>query len=72
MTRIEDGNGKVLLRNEFADHSRVSAQELANGQVVRFEYLYNRQNEIVETTVTLPNFTQQHFFFKEGKPAGKR
>ena len=34
MTQIEDGNGSVLLRNEFADHSRVSAQKLANGQVV--------------------------------------
>jgi YD repeat-containing protein len=72
MTRIEDGNGKVLLRNEFADHSRVSAQKLANGQVVRYEYLFNRRHDIVETTVTLPNGTQQHFFFKEGKPARNR
>jgi hypothetical protein len=71
MTQIEDGNGSVLLRNEFADHSRVSAQKLANGQVVRYEYLYNRHHDIVETTVTLPDGQQQRFFFKEGKPVSK-
>ena len=71
MTQIKDGNGTVLLRNEFADHSRVSAQKLANGEVVRYEYLYNRRYEIVETTVTLPDGRQQRFFFKEGKPVSK-
>ena len=30
MTQIEDGTGRVLLRNEFADGSRVSAQKLAD------------------------------------------
>jgi len=71
MTQIEDGKGRVLLRNEFADHSRVSAQILANGQAVRYEYLYNRRHDIVETTVTLPDGKRQRFFFKEGKPASK-
>ena len=72
MTRIEDGAGRVLLQNEYADHSRVSAQRLANGQVIRYDYLYNRRHDIVETTVKLPDGKQQRFFFTEGKPAGKR
>lgn len=71
MTQIEDGSSRVLLRNEFADGSRVSAQKLADGQVVRYEYLYNRRHEIVETTVTLPDRKQQRFFFKDGKPTTK-
>jgi YD repeat-containing protein len=71
MTRVEDGNGKMLLRNEFADGSRVSAQTLADGKVVRYQYLFNRRYEIVETTVTLPDGKQQHFFFKDRKPAKK-
>jgi len=68
MTQIEDGNGRVLLRNEFADHSRVSAQKLADGRVIRYDYLFNRRHDIVETTVTLPDGTQRRFFFKEGQP----
>jgi hypothetical protein len=71
MTQIKDGNGTVLLRNEFADGSRVSAQKLADGRSIRYEYLYNRRHDIVETTVTLPDGKQQRFFFKDGKPAKK-
>ena len=69
MTSIEDGDGTSLLRNEFADRSRVSAQRLADGQIIRYDYLYNRRNEIVETRVTLPNGATQRFLFKEGRPA---
>ncbi len=72
MTEIRDGNGTALLRNEFADGSRVSAQRLGNGQVVRYEYLLNRRHDIVETTVTLPDGKQQRFFFNEGKPVRKQ
>ena len=71
MTRIVDGKGQVLLRNEFADGSRISAQTLADGQVVRYDYLFDRHHDIVETTITLPDGKQQRFFFKEGKPVGK-
>ena len=70
MTEIRDGNGAVLLRNEFADGARVSTQTLADGQVVRYEYLFNRHHNIVETTVTLPNGKQQRFTFR-GEPAGE-
>jgi YD repeat-containing protein len=68
MTRIVDGNGIVLLRNTFADGSRVSAQALADGKVIHYEYLFNRRHEIVETVVTLPGGRQQRFFFENGKP----
>jgi hypothetical protein len=71
MTQIEDGTGGVLLQNEFEDHSRVSAQKLADGQIVRYEYLYNRPRDIIETRVTMPDGSQQRVFFKEGKPTGK-
>jgi len=71
MTQIEDGIGTVILRNNFADRARVSAQKLADGQVIRYEYLFKRNHEIVETTVTLPDGKQQRFFFKDGKPTKK-
>ena len=71
MTQVEDGTGRVLLQNEFEDHSRVSAQKLADGQIVRYEYLYNRPHDIIETRVTMPDGSQQRLFFKEGKPTGK-
>jgi YD repeat-containing protein len=71
MTQVEDGTGRVLLQNEFEDHSRVSAQKLADGQIVRYEYLYNRPRDIIETRVTMPDGSQQRLFFKEGKPTGK-
>jgi YD repeat-containing protein len=71
MTQIEDGGGAVLLRNEFADGSRVSAQTLADGEVIRYEYLFNRRHEIIRTVVTLPDGKQQRFLFeKNGQPAG--
>jgi YD repeat-containing protein len=71
MTQVEDGKGRILLQNEFEDHSRVSAQKLADGQIVRYEYLYNRPRDIIETRVTMPDGSQQRLFFKEGKPTGK-
>ena len=70
MTEVRDGNGTVLVRNEFVDGSRVSTQTLADGQVVRYEYLFNGRHNIVETTVTLPNGKQQRFTFR-GKPSGE-
>jgi YD repeat-containing protein len=50
--------------------SRVSTQTLADGQVVRYEYLFNGHHNIVETTVTLPNGKQQRFTFR-GEPAAE-
>ena len=72
MTQVKDGSGTVLLRNEFADGSRVSAQKMADGQVIRYEYLFKGNHDIVETTVTLPGGKQQRFFFKDGKPVKKQ
>jgi YD repeat-containing protein len=72
MTEIRDGSDSVLLRNQFAHGARVSVQKLADGQVVRYEYLFNRRYDVVESTVTLPNGKQQRFFFKDGKPTRNR
>ena len=71
MTRVEDGSGNVLLQNEYA-HSAVSAQKLADGQVVRYDYLYDRRGNILESRVVLPNGKEQQFFFKAGVPADSK
>src|SRR6266849_4435673 len=55
MTSIKDGNGTELLRNWYGHGGRVSKQRLAGGQVYRYDYLLNKQFEIVETVVTLPS-----------------
>jgi YD repeat-containing protein len=72
MTRIEDGNGTVLLHNTFADGSGVSAQELGDGKIIRYEYLFNRRHEIIETVVTLPGGGQQRFLFENEKPVVRK
>ena len=72
MTGIADGNWNVLLQNTYRDRSRVSEQKLANGEVYRYEYFLNQQNEIVQTTVTMPDGSKHEFFFKQGVPAGEK
>jgi YD repeat-containing protein len=66
MTSVRDGNGKELLRNWYADGSRVSMQKLGDGEVYRYDYLFNKKNEIVETVVTLPGGEEKRFFFESG------
>lgn len=66
MTSIKDGNGKELLRNWYADGSRVSMQKLGDGEVYRYHYLFNKKNEIVETIVTLPGGAEERSFFMGG------
>jgi len=66
MTRIMDGNGRVLLMNIYKDNSRVSEQRLANGDVYRYDYLFDRKYNVIETTVTLPSGEIKRFFFHEG------
>jgi hypothetical protein len=66
MTTIMEGNGKILLRNTYKDNSRVSEQRLANGDVYRYEYLFDKKYNIVETTVTLPSGEVKRFFFNNG------
>jgi YD repeat-containing protein len=66
MTSVRDGNGKELLRNWYADGSRVSMQKLGDGEVYRYDYLLGKKNEIVETIVTLPGGGEKRFFFEGG------
>jgi hypothetical protein len=66
MTSIKDGDGAELMRNWYADGSRVSKQSLAGGQIYRYQYLLNKKFEIVETVVTLPSGQAKRFFFRDG------
>ena len=72
MTTITDGNGTVLLMNIYKDSSRVSEQRLANGDVYRYDYLFDKQHNVVETTVTLPSGQVRRFLFHEGILSGTR
>jgi YD repeat-containing protein len=61
MTSVRDGSGKELLRNWYADGSRVSMQKLGDGKVYRYDYLFNQKHEIVETIVTLPGGVEKRY-----------
>lgn len=67
MTSITDGKGTELLRNWYAD-SRVSEQRLADGKTYRYDYLFDRQHNVVETTVTLPSGERKKILFQNGVP----
>ncbi|MGB2605134.1 MAG: DUF6531 domain-containing protein [Candidatus Sulfotelmatobacter sp.] len=69
MTAVLDGRGRVLLQNFYRDRSRVSEQRLADGEVFRYQYTFDKKNDIVETIVTLPAGTTRKFFFQNGVPA---
>jgi YD repeat-containing protein len=64
LTRVLDGEWKVLLQNTYL-WGRVSEQNLANGEVYRYEYRLNGR-EVVHTTVTLPSGEKKGFSFREG------
>jgi YD repeat-containing protein len=72
MTGITDGNWNVLLRNTYRDGSRVYEQKLANGDVYRYEYFLDKQNQVVESIVTLPDGSKRKFYFKQGMPTGEQ
>jgi hypothetical protein len=59
-----NGNGTVLLRNTYRDGSRVSEQKLGNGEVYRYDYIFDG-NEIIETTVNGPT-GRRNLFFRHG------
>ncbi len=65
-------DGKVLLRNEYADGSRVSRQILANGEIYHYEYLLDRTHNVTETTVTEPSGGVKRFHFKDGMLSEER
>jgi YD repeat-containing protein len=64
LTAVLDGNWNVLVRNKFLN-GRVSKQELADGEVYRYEYQF-KGAEVIQTTVTLPSGDKKQFFFRDG------
>jgi len=68
MTAVEDGQGSTLVRNRFNARGLVSTQTLADGQVIQYDYLYDRKGSIAETIVARPNTKAQRFFFTNGIP----
>lgn len=72
MTAIEDGQGKTLIRNRFNDRGEVATQTLADGRVIDYDYLYDRNGYIVETIIARPNINALHFFFRNGIPVDKK
>ena len=53
MTAIQDETG-VLLRNTY-DNGRIVEQTVADGSVYRYRYLWNREGELEQTVVTMPD-----------------
>jgi YD repeat-containing protein len=68
MTAILDENWKVLVRNVYKDRSRVSEQRLADGEVFRYDYIFDAKHDINLTFVTLPDGSKRKFSFKHGIP----
>jgi YD repeat-containing protein len=69
MTSVTDGQDRLLLRNTYADRSRVSQQTLANGDTFRYEYDIDCAGDTHESSVTLPNGATKSFSFLPSKPA---
>jgi YD repeat-containing protein len=64
MTAVVDGRGRALLRNKYRDGGQVSEQRLANGDVYRYGYIFDK-GDIVETIVNGPT-GESKFFFHRG------
>ena len=61
MTRVER-SGKVIVFNQYKGR-RMERLEIGPDQVYRFDYLYNRKGDVVETTVTDPQGKVSTFNF---------
>ena len=64
LTRILDGDWNVLLRNLYV-WGRVSEQDLADGEVFRYEYQVAGR-DVLQSTVTLPSGEKRVFSFRDG------
>jgi YD repeat-containing protein len=70
LTAVLDGDWNILLRNKFSN-GRVTRQDLGDGQSIRYEYLFKR-NELIQTTVSLPSGQKKTFNFKDGIPIDQK
>lgn len=66
MTAVLDGNGRALVKNIYRDASRVSEQRLGNGDVYRYNYLFDNKHNVIQTTVTPPSGEPKSFSFYHG------
>jgi len=64
LTAVLDGNWNILLRNKYW-WGRVSEQDLADGEVFRYEYQL-KGREVLQTTVTMPLGEKKVFSFRDG------
>lgn len=72
LTAVLDGNGTTLLENFYGDRSRVSAQRLSNGEVYRYDYIFDSRHQVIATFVTLPSGQRREFLFKNGILSGEK
>jgi len=68
MTSVTDGTGRELIRNWYEDGSRISKQRLADGEIYRYDYLFDSKYNVTQATVILPTGKTKKFFFENGKP----
>ena len=65
MTSIRDGRGNELLHNEYADHTHISRQTFANGDVYEYEYDFDSSGRSSRTVVTLPGGQRKEISFPQ-------
>jgi YD repeat-containing protein len=65
MTSVADGKGVVLVENSYNNSGRISEQKLADGEVIRYDYLFDERFNLIETTVSSPA-GKRGFFFQDG------
>ncbi len=68
MTKVLDGTRRVLLKNIYLDASRISEQRLTNGDVYRYQYLFDDKHNVARTTVSFPSGEAKSFSFYNGIP----
>lgn len=64
LTAISNEDWKVLVQNKYL-WGRVIEQQLADGEIFRYEYQLNG-SEVLSTKITLPSGSRQEFKFRNG------
>jgi Domain of unknown function (DUF6531) len=69
MTTVQDETG-VLLRNTY-DNGRIVEQTVADGSVYRYRYVRNREGDLEQTLVTMPDGAGVALTFDHGRLVSK-
>jgi Domain of unknown function (DUF6531) len=64
MTRIMDGRGNAILGITYHPHGRVAEVQLAGGDVYRFTYDLDSQDNVIRTVVVGPDGSTKEFKFR--------